>query len=44
MEYDIAKNRKGPTGSVPLRFIKNWSIFTEAQPISGGTNEKKSFN
>jgi replicative DNA helicase len=23
MEYDIAKNRKGPTGSVPLRFIKN---------------------
>ncbi|MDR1234486.1 MAG: replicative DNA helicase [Mycoplasmataceae bacterium] len=45
IEYNIAKNRKGPTGLINLDFIKNISRFEEKRfvPVKG-VNESKSFN
>ncbi|MDR0675024.1 MAG: replicative DNA helicase [Mycoplasmataceae bacterium] len=45
VEYNIAKNRKGPTGSVNLDFIRTISRFEEKRfaPLKG-INEAKGYN
>jgi replicative DNA helicase len=45
VEYNIAKNRKGPTGSVDLDFVKNISRFEEKRHVPlKGINESKGYN
>jgi replicative DNA helicase len=45
IEYNIAKNRKGPTGSINLDFIRTISRFAEKRYVpSKGINEGKTFN
>jgi replicative DNA helicase len=45
VEYNIAKNRKGPTGSINLDFIRTISRFEEKRfaPLKG-INETKGYN
>jgi replicative DNA helicase len=45
IEYNIAKNRKGPTGSINLDFFKSFGRFEEKRYASSkGNNETKAYN